>query len=505
MRSWTGCLGRMMGRRGGCAARPVVLTCVVILGGTGPMLAGAAPRAGQARATGAPGESAPAGQDRETIEKRLRDLEAAVASLTAEIARLRAAGGVEGASGAAAPIEELERRVEALSREIELLRVGEAASPPAPASAGGLGPAASKVYGARKGVSIGGYGDMLYQNFARRADDGLTAAAVDPARSVDLLDLERAVLSFGYKFNDRTLFNSEIEFEHAVAGEGEKGEVAVEFAYVDFRATKRFGLRGGLLLVPVGFLNELHEPPIFHGARRPEVEQVIIPTTWRENGAGIYGETGPVSYRAYVVTGLNATGFTAGGIREGRQEGAGSSAEDLALTARLDYTPVPGLRVGASAFTGRTGQGAPGLPRARLTLWDLHGEWNWRGLHLRGLYARTILSDAREVNQALGLAGTAGIGERMIGWYGEIAWNVLSPIRGTRQELSPFCRYEELDTQARVAPGFAADPANDGRALTCGLTYRPIPDIALKLDAQNFDNRARTSIDQVNVALGYLF
>src|SRR6266705_89471 len=135
MRSWTGGLGRMMGRRGGCAARPVVLTCVVILGGTGPMLAGAAPRAGQARATGAPGESAPAGQGRETIEKRLRDLEAAVASLTAEIAQLRAAGGVEGASGAAARIEELERRVEALSREIELLRVGEAASPPTPAPA----------------------------------------------------------------------------------------------------------------------------------------------------------------------------------------------------------------------------------------------------------------------------------------------------------------------------------------------------------------------------------
>src|SRR5207245_6852458 len=136
-------------------------------------------------------------------------------------------------------------------------------------------------------------------------------------RSVDLLDLERAVLYFGYKFNDRTLFNSEIEFEHAVAGEGEKGEVAVEFAYVDFRATKRFGLRGGLLLVPVGFLNELHEPPIFHGALRPEVETDIIPTTWSENGLGFYGVAGPVSYRAYLVTSLRAAGFSAEeGIRE---------------------------------------------------------------------------------------------------------------------------------------------------------------------------------------------
>src|SRR5439155_524812 len=167
----------------------------------------------------------------------------------------------------------------------------------------------------------------LYQNFDSHADDG------SPSGRFDTADLERAVFYFGYKWTDHVLFNSEIEFEHAVAASDAPGEVAVEFAYVDYRVSRGFGVRGGLLLVPMGFLNELHEPPIFHGARRPEVEQVILPSTWRENGLGVYGDAGPLTYRAYLVTSLDAEGFSPDlGVREGRQEGAEALARDLALT-----------------------------------------------------------------------------------------------------------------------------------------------------------------------------
>ncbi len=344
---------------------------------------------------------------------------------------------------------------------------------------------------------------MLYENFAPRADDG------GPSGKTDTADLLRAVFYFGYKFSDHLLFNSEIEYEHAVAGDGAPGEVAIEFAYIDYRPRRGFGLRGGLLLVPMGFITELHEPPIFHGARRPEVERLILPSTWRENGFGVYGDAGPFSYRAYLVTSLNASGFSAGnGIRGGRQEGAEALARDVALVARADFTPVPGLLLGASAFTGDTGQGDPSIGDARLTLWDAHAEWRARGVHVRGVYARGRLDDAGAVSLAIDdplTLGTPAIGSRTRGWYGEVAWNLLSLLGKGDRELSPFVRYEALDTQASVEPGFARDPKNDRTIRTYGVTYRPIANIAIKVDFQDSGNGAGTAVDQINFALGYLF
>ena len=428
------------------------------------------------------------------MARRLRELEEFVASLRSEIERLRLSASVPAA------VEDLERKIDALTLDIERLRIGKAAVPQAEGSVHGFGPAASKVYAIERGVSIGGYGEMLYQNFADERDDGA------PSGKTDSLDFLRAVLYFGYKFNDRFLFNSEIEFEHAIAGEDKKGEVAVEFAYIDFKATSSFGVRGGLLLIPTGFFNELHEPPIFYGSRRPDVERYIIPSTWRENGAGVYGAFGPVSFKAYVVASLDAVGFTpSGGIRGGRQGGSKSKAEDFAITARLDYTPIPGLLIGTSVFSGDVGQGMTGLENAALTQWSAHAQWNWRGLHLRGLYAQNIVSDAAAIGLAIDPLAPPVIGERQIGWYGEAAWDLLSLARGTDQELSPFVRYESFDTQEQVAPGLTADPRNDRRVRTFGLTYKPIPNIAIKVDVQNISNGAGTAVDQVNVALGYLF
>jgi hypothetical protein len=434
-------------------------------------------------------------QEAAAPETRLLELEALVARLQEEIAALKAAGSAE------MRLAELEKRIEALSREIERLRIGAAAAPEAGEPVAGFGPAASKVYRAKPGVSIGGYGEMLYQNFEPRADDGT------PTGEEDTIDFLRAVLYFGYKFDDRFLFNSEIEFEHAfVEGGEESGEAAVEFAYVDFRAAKGFGLRGGLLLIPMGFLNELHEPPIFFGARRPEVERVLLPTTWRENGVGVYGQAGPLAYRAYVVASLDASGFGAGsGFRGGRQSGSESLAHDMALTARLDWMPVPGLQLGGSAYSGDTTQGSAGLEGGRLTVWDAHLQWTWRGLHVRGLYARSALDEAAAINAANGLAGDDGVGSRMRGYYGEIGWNVLSLREGTDQELSPFVRYESFDTQADVPAGFTADPANDRTIRTLGMRYRPIPNVSIKVDFVDAGNAAQTGVDQVNFSLGYLF
>ena len=475
------------------AGRALVACLVVALGA-------AAARPGEVLAAAAPDS---AGAEK-SVEERLAVLEALVAKLRSEIETLRApAVGGAPAPGASAALEELQKRIDALAIEIERLRIGEAAAPAAGAKVAGFGPSAAKVYGIRRGVSIGGYGEMLYQNFDPRADDG------GPSGKTDAADMLRAVFYFGYKFSDHLLFNSEIEYEHAVAGGGAPGEVAIEFAYIDYRPRRGFGLRGGLLLVPMGFITELHEPPIFHGARRPEVERLILPSTWRENGFGVYGDAGPFSYRAYLVTSLNASGFSAGsGIRGGRQEGAEALARDVALVARADFTPVPGLLLGASAFTGDTGQGDPSIGDARLTLWDAHAEWRARGVHVRGVYARGRLDDAGAVSLAIDdplTLGTPAIGSRTRGWYGEVAWNLLSLLGKGDRELSPFVRYEALDTQASVAPGFGRDPENDRTIRTYGVTYRPIANIAIKVDFQDSGNGAGTAVDQINFALGYLF
>src|SRR5919107_2987879 len=217
-------------------------------------------------------------------------------------------------------IRRLEAQVEAITRELEELRLGRDLVVEADTSVYGFGPAASKVYKVRQGVSLGGYGEVLYENFAGSREDDT------PSGETDRLDALRAIVYVGYKFSDKVLFNSELEFEHGSTEDG--GSVFIEFAYLEYRLSPRLGLRAGLLLPPMGFVNEVHEPPAFLGARRPETERQIIPSTWRESGVGVFGGAGPFSYRAYLVNGFNAAGFSADGIRGGRQNGAEADAEN---------------------------------------------------------------------------------------------------------------------------------------------------------------------------------
>ena len=433
--------------------------------------------------------------------ERVRALEKKVEELERRLDQLATAAD----AATRAEVEELRRQIDVLTKEIENLKTAvPETAPSGPRGAFGLGPAASKIYGVDRGVSVGGYGELLYQNFDDRRDDGAASGRTDE------IDLVRAVLYFGYKFDDRFLFNSEIEYEHATTGAGSeaKGEVSVEFAYLDFLARKEIGVRAGLLLLPVGFVNELHEPPVFLGARRPEVENRILPTTWRELGAGVFGDIGPVSYRAYVVNGLDAAGFSASTpIRGGRQKGSRARAEDFGVTGRLDFTGVPGLLAGLSGYSGDSAQGrvSAGKPfDARVSIWDAHAEWRFRGLQLRGLAAFGRIGDAAAVNVLRGATGTASVGERFQGSYVEGGFDVLS-FRGGRASLVPFVRYERLDTQKRVPAGFARDRANDVRVWTVGANYRPIPQVVVKLDYQDFANEARTGVDQWNLGLGWLF
>ena len=401
-------------------------------------------------------------------------------------------------------VSELERKVDVLTEEIERLKLGAVADTTVSVPRAGFAPAASKIYGVGRGVSIGGYGEAILERFDHERQDGVASSR--PSQ----LDFLRNVLDVGYKFDDRLLFNSEIEIEHAVVGDGAPGEVAMEFAYLDWAPRRDLGLRAGLLLVPVGLANEWHESPILIGARRPDVEQRIIPTTWRANGAGLFGEL-PVglTYRAYLTEGLDARRFSAaGGIRDGRQSGSEARAVNPAFSERLDWIGTPGLMLGVSAYTGDSWQEvqpASTTLEPQVTLADLHARFDWRGLQARSVLARGWLDDAGDLSDQLGLTGSDRLGRSFWGYYVEAAYDVL-PLAypGTRYGLLPYLRFERSDTQDDVRGG-SEDPANDRITLTTGLALKPHPNVILKMDHQQRRNQARTGVGQWNAAIGYLF
>ena len=382
--------------------------------------------------------------------------------------------------------DELERKIDILAQEIERLSHGEVA-PQVGESYGGLGPAASKVFGAAGGLSIGGYGEFLYQNFRSSG-------------KADSADALRAILYFGYKFSDRWVLNTEIEIEHA-------DEVFLEFATLDYLWRDALKFRVGLLLIPMGFINELHEPTTFLSARRPDVESFILPSTWRENGVGIWGEceeTG-LEYRAYFVNGFNGEGFKASnGLRGGRQKGSKALASDWAGVARLDYTGVDGLLVGSSYYFGHSGQESAASVNGKTRIFEAHAEWKRGGFHSRALYTQANVNDSAALATASGLAAPDAIGEELEGGYVEFGYDVLARC-SSDQSLTPFIRWEGYDLQKNVPAPFVESGSRDVRVTTVGLAWAPFTNVIFKADFQNYNSAAHDGINQFNLAMGYIF
>jgi hypothetical protein len=402
-------------------------------------------------------------------------------------------------------LAELARRIDVLTEEIERSRLGEVAERRYE-SKYGMGPAASQVYQLKKtGVSLASYGEVAYQDFAQETDQNT------PAGRTDEIDFLRLIIYTGFRFNERLLFNAEIEFEHGSTGSGRPGEVSVEFGYVEAMLTPALNARAGMLLTPVGIINEFHEPPTYLGVLRPETESQIIPTTWRGNGAGIAGASNSgFGYKLYVIESLNAARFSSSGIRSGRQSGARAVAEDFALTGRLDYSGMPGLNLGASFFTGNTGQGirdaADNEINARVNLLSVHALLSHRGLEARALYARSTIGEVDSLNSLLGVTGSQSLGEVQEGFYVTVGYNILSLFKPNSQAaIYPFIQYEKLNTQKEVPAGFSLDPSRERTNLTYGLSYKPHPNVAFKLDYLNRDNEAGNAVNQFNLAVTYLY
>ena len=404
-------------------------------------------------------------------------------------------------------VKNLERKTNILSQEVEKLRTNLAIPEEKQLkSAYGMGPAASKVYQVGKGLSIGGYGEGFYQDVV--GDKG-------EARST--ADLERMVVYVGYKFSDKLLFNSELEFEHATTGEGSeaKGEVSAEFASLDFFFNPMINARAGLLLMPMGITNRMHEPLFYFGNHRPVVEQTIIPTTWREMGAGIFGSITPNwTYTTYVVNGLDAKGFTSNGIYEGKGGGSNSKAQSFGYVAQMNYDPqaLPGVTVGGSGYVGNAGQDQEfngQKPNVLTQLYEGHVQWKYRGFEFRTLGSWGLINNAGILSQAAGaipITGQGVIGSQNYGWYSEVGYDVLPLIiKDTPQYLAPFFRFEKLNTIAKAPTGFSADPTKDWQIFQFGLQYKPHPQVVLKADYRNFVAKQGIQPDDFNLGFGFIF
>ena len=322
-------------------------------------------------------------------------------------------------------------------------------------------------------------------------------------------DFHRFVLLFGHSFSSRIKFWSELEVEHAlVEGEERLGEVALEQAYLDFLITPRFNLRAGMVLTPIGIVNERHEPPSFNGVERPFVETVIIPATWREMGVGFTGDLGRgFRYRAYMLSALDPLGFNAeSGITEGRRSGFDAAFRNPAFAGRLEYAGVRRLTLGLSSYTGiASSQNLAVTPRVSIAAID--GRYSFRRLDFRALLANTWISRTRELNLALerrfGL--NPNIARVMRGYYVEPAVHILP--RRIRHDLALFTRYERYNTQQQMASGFVPLPEFNRRSVVTGVTYKPNADVAIKFDYV-FNSNASTvvrAVNGLNLGIGWWF
>ncbi len=342
------------------------------------------------------------------------------------------------------------------------------------------------------GSALGGYGELI-----------LNA----PSNGPSVVDLRRVVLFVGHDFTDNIRFYSELELEHAVSTLNTRGEVSIEQAYLDWVQSNRFGLRGGLVLMPMGIINIYHEPPSFFGVDRPDVDTYVIPTTWREPGVGLFGAvTDELRYQLFLVDGFNANGFSAQfGVQPGAQQGSLAYAGDFGVIGRIDYEPVLGTVFGVSAYGGTSGNTlTASVGKVPVGLFDLDARSRIGGLTLRLEVALLTIGDAAALDAAVTEDGP--VASVSWGGYAEAGYDLLrwwAPSTG--QELSLFDRFDTADTQLSVPAGTIANLADRRVSDIVGLVYKPIPQIALKLDGRRQWLGNGVVYNQLDTAITWLF
>ncbi len=369
-----------------------------------------------------------------------------IETLTARLAAAESQGAVTEQKTAA-----VEQKVEATATHLEQVATS-----------------AGQADGWFKRTHLGGYGELHYTS--------------GPAK--DEIDFHRFVLFVNHEFSDNLRLFSEVEIEHALVGSGKPGEVELEQAYLEFDLGSSTKAKAGLFLLPIGLINETHEPTTFYGVERNQVESAIIPSTWWEGGAAVSQQFGSgLSLDVALHSGLKTT---TANIRSGRQKVASADAQDAAATARVKYTGVPGLELAASLqYQQDIAQSS--LPGEHADAWltEIHADWRKGGFGLRALYARWDLNGATAA--ALGR-------DEQYGYYIEPSYRFTTDAG----DLGFFLRYSVVDNVA----GDTTDSKNEYTDL--GVNFWPHPQVVLKADMQFADLPAGHD-ETLNLGIGFQF
>lgn len=330
------------------------------------------------------------------------------------------------------------------------------------------------------------------------------------------LDVHRFILFSGYEFNEKTRFIAELEFEHV-------SEVYVEQAYLSYNVLNNLTIKGGLLLIPMGIINEYHEPPTYNGVERPNTDNVIVPTTWREIGIGFDGKFNAASlrYQVYLVNGFNGydgTGKFKGsnGLRSGRQKGAESYMSSPNLSAKLDYYGIHGLKIGLSGYFGKSQSKLyDGIDKndniaeeradssvIGINMIGFDYRYTYAGFHTRGQVIYSKFTNVDEYNAFTG----SDLGESMLGYYAEVAYDIFSNNSSIKNDLTPFFRYERYNTHHTVINGMTKNDTFDRTELFLGFAFKMDRGAVFKVDYQWYKNATeKTFNSMINAGIGIWF
>jgi hypothetical protein len=410
------------------------------------------------------------------LAKRVEQLAAELEKVKAELAAQRAQAAAAPAAPAVQPVQAAQAPQPAVAAPAPIV----AAAPPSD-------------------TVFSGYGEVNYNHPVRNASGAQT-------------DLRRAVIGIQHRFDEKTKVVAEFEWEHAIASAEDSGESAIEQMYVEREFNG--GLRGkaGLFLMPVGLLNQNHEPTAYYGVERNFVETAIIPTTWREAGVGLSGEFGNgFTWDTGLTTGFDLTKWDAASD-EGResplgaihQEGQLAKSRNLALHGALNWRGYPGLLVGGSVFTGKAGHATPDFAGndARVTVAELHTRYTPGAWDLSALWAYGRISNTEALNATF-VGNPTPVPSSFAGWYLQSAYKLWQDGDYT---LSPFARFESFNTarsyaQVPAGLGVAATPYE--RVATVGANLMVGQGVVLKADYQKF--REDKTRDRVNLGVGFAY
>ncbi|MBO9579599.1 MAG: hypothetical protein J7498_01760 [Sphingobium sp.] len=440
---------------------------------------------------------------------------AADPSERAEIDQLKALVAAQSAQLAAQAqriqkLEDAQSRAPAVADAVPVSPSTPVASSGAPAQTVAVPSARAPIFASASPTSdttIGGYGEIAYNGYLKD-------------KSRNQADLQRFVLFFGHQFNDHLSLMSEVEYEHAVTSASDKGEAEIEQAYLNYRFTPAINVKAGLFLMPFGFINRNHEPPVFYGVERNEVERRIIPSTWREGGVSVWGSTPfGLAYDVGITTGFDFAKLddASAPLLATHQELQLAHASNLSAYGSLEYTAAPGVLIGGAIFSGKTGhsnadyKSDPTGPNfagisGRVTLWDVHARVQRSGFDVEALYTRGSFANTAAIDQIILDYNVANGTERPIvprAFYGWLVQGAYTFGLGGDVTLSPFARYETYNTQSSLPLGLIADPLNRDRVLTTGLSFKPLDQVVVKFDYQKYFKNSTN--DRINLGLGYMF